>query len=47
MNNKLTIDSLLILDDTGMPKPPTIRQIIDRDIRELYRRDKTPDKKII
>lgn len=45
MNNKLTIDSLLILDDTGMPKPPTIRQIIDRDIRELYRRDKTPDKK--
>ncbi|UWH91237.1 MAG: hypothetical protein [Bacteriophage sp.] len=45
MNNKLTIDSFLILDDTGMPKPPTIRQIIDRDIRELYRRDKTPDKK--
>ena len=45
MNNKLTIDSLLILDDTGMPKPPTIRQIIDRDIRELYRRDKTTDKK--
>lgn len=45
MNNKLTIDSLLILDDTGMPKPPTIRQIIDRDIRELYCRDKTPDKK--
>ena len=45
MNNKLTIDSLLILDDTGMPKPPTIRQIRDRDIRELYRRDKTPDKK--
>ena len=45
MNNKLTIDSILILDDTGMPKPPTIRQIIDRDIRELYRRDKTPDKK--
>lgn len=45
MNNKLTIDSLLILDDTGMPQPPTIRQIIDRDIRELYRRDKTPDKK--
>ena len=45
MNNKLTIDSLLILDDTGMPKPPTIRQIIDRDIRELYRRDKTLDKK--
>ena len=45
MNNKLTIDSLLILDDTGMPKPPTTRQLIDRDVRELYNRDKTKDKK--
>ena len=45
MNYKLTIDSLLIIDDNGMPKPPTTRQLIDRDIRELYRRDKTPDKK--
>lgn len=45
INNKLLIDSLIIIDDTGMPKPPTTRQLIDRDIRELYRRDKTPDKK--
>lgn len=45
MNSKLLIDSLLIIDDNGMPKPPTTRQLIDRDIRELYNRDKSPDKK--
>ena len=45
MNYKLTIDSLLIIDDNGMPKPPTLRPLIDRDIRELFIRDKTPDKK--
>ena len=45
MNSKLLIDSLLIIDDNGMPKPPTVRQLIDRDIRELYRRDSTTDKK--
>ena len=45
MNTKLLIDSLIIIDDNGMPKPPTTRQLIDRDIRELYTRDKTPDKK--
>ena len=41
----ITIDSLLVVDDTGMPKPPGIRQLLDRDIRTLYSRDKTPDKK--
>ena len=45
MNNKLIIDSLLVIDDNGMPQPPTIRQLIDRNIRELYRRDKTADKR--
>ena len=45
MNSKLLIDSLIVIDDNGMPKPPTLRQLIDRDIRELYTRDKTPDKK--
>ncbi len=45
MNNKLLIDSLITIDDNGMPKPPTIRQLIDRDVRELYNRDKTKDKK--
>ena len=45
-NNKLLIDSLLLLDDNGMPQPPTLKQLIDRDVRELYRRDKTKDKKM-
>lgn len=43
--NKLTIDSLLVVDETGMPQPPTLRQLIDKDIRQLYNRDKTKDKK--
>ena len=41
----ITIDSLLVVDDTGMPQPPGIRQLLDRDIRTLYTRDKSPDKK--
>ena len=41
---KLDIDSLIVIDDTGMPKPPGVRQLIDRDIRELYTRDKSKDK---
>ena len=45
-NNKILIDSLLLLDDTGMPQPPTLKQLIDRDVRELYRRDKTKEKKM-
>lgn len=45
MNSRLLIDSLIIIDDNGMPKAPSVRQLIDRDIRELYTRDKTPDKK--
>lgn len=43
-NYKLTIDTLITIDDNGMPVPPTTRQLIDKDIRELYRRDKSKDK---
>lgn len=43
-NDDLIIDKLLIIDDTGMPQPPGIRQLVDKDIRELYNRDKTKDK---
>ena len=41
----ITIDSMLVVDDTGMPVPPTARQLLDRDIRMLYTRDKSKDKK--
>ena len=44
MNNKLLIDSLINIDDSGMPQAPTTRQLIDRDVRELYIRDTSKDK---
>lgn len=44
MANKLDIDKLIEIDDTGMPVPPNVRQLIDKDIRELYTRDKSKDK---
>lgn len=40
----LNVDKLILIDDTGMPKAPTIRQLIDKDVRTLWERDKTPDK---
>ena len=36
---------MLVIDDNGMPVPPTVRQLLDKDIRLLYTRDKTPDKR--
>lgn len=44
INKNLIIDSMLVIDETGMPVPPTIRQLVDKDIRELYTRDKSKDK---
>lgn len=45
MKRSLLIDSMLEIDDNGMPIAPGVRQLIDKDIRALYTRDKTPDKK--
>ena len=44
IDRKLIIDELITIDDSGMPKPPNLRQLLDSDIRDLYRRDKTKDK---
>ena len=44
MNYKLTIDTLITINDDGMPQAPTIRQLIDKDVRNLYTRDKSADK---
>ena len=41
----LTIEKLLTIDDTGMPKAPSIRQIQDKDVMLLYTRDNTSDKR--
>jgi len=43
---KLDIDYLITIDDNGMPKAPTVRQLLDKDIRDLYNRDPTDDKHI-
>lgn len=40
----LTIDSMLVIDDSGMPVAPTIRQLLNSDIRKLYNRDKSKNK---
>lgn len=45
VQSKLIIDELITIDDTGMPVAPNTRQLLDKDVRELYRRDTTPDKK--
>ena len=44
VGDKLLIDRMVEIDDNGMPKAPTIRQLMDKDIRELYQRDKSSDK---
>jgi hypothetical protein len=46
MKPKLDIDRLITVDDNGMPKAPTLRQLLDKDIKELYSRDPTKDKEL-
>lgn len=41
---KLTVDTLITIDDNGMPVAPNVRQLLDKDVRTLYTRDKTKDK---
>lgn len=41
---RLEIDRLISIDNTGMPVAPNIKQLLDKDIKELYSRDNTPDK---
>lgn len=40
----LKIENLISINETGMPQPPALNQIIDKDIYALYSRDSTPDK---
>lgn len=42
---KLDIDKLITIDESGMPKAPNARQLLDKDILALYIRDNTPDKR--
>ena len=40
----LDLDWMLTIDETGMPKAPNIKQLLDRDVAILWTRDKSPDK---
>lgn len=42
---KLEIDNLITIDESGMPKAPNARQLLDKDVLALYMRDNTPDKR--
>lgn len=42
---KLDVTQLITIDDNGMPVPPNTAQLLDREVRELYGRDKSKDKK--
>lgn len=42
---QINIDKLLTIDETGMPKAPTLRQILDKDVALLWQRDTTKDKR--
>ena len=43
--NNLNIEKLLTIDETGMPKAPSLRQIQDKDVALLWQRDNTNDKR--
>ena len=45
MAKNLDIDKLLVIDNTGMPQAPGIRQLLDKDVALLWQRDTTKDKR--
>ena len=44
MKTTYNIDKLIEIDNSGMPKAPGIRQLLDKDILQLYTRDISSDK---
>lgn len=44
MKDKLDITKMITIDDSGMPVAPTISQLLDSDVRDLYKRDRTKNK---
>lgn len=41
----VNIEKMLTIDETGMPKAPSLKQIQDRDVALLWQRDSTKDKR--
>lgn len=44
MASDVVIEKMLTIDNTGMPKAPTIRQLQDKDVALLWQRDTSKDK---
>lgn len=41
----VVIEKMLTIDETGMPKAPSLRQLQDKDVALLWQRDTTKDKR--
>lgn len=44
MNASIDIEKMIVIDDTGMPRAPGVRQLMDKDVLELWSRDKSKEK---
>ena len=44
MSASIDIEKMIVIDDTGMPRAPGVRQLMDKDILELWSRDKSKEK---
>lgn len=45
LNKTLIVDKMITIGEDGIPRPANLRQLLDRDIRALYQRDKYGDKR--
>lgn len=43
--SNVVLEKMLNIDETGMPKAPTLRQLQDKDVALLWQRDTTKDKR--
>lgn len=44
MSASIDIEKIIVIDDTGMPSAPGVRQLMDKDVLELWSRDKSKEK---
>lgn len=42
--SKIDILNIITIDKNGLPTPPSLKQLLDKDVRELYIRDRSNDK---
>lgn len=43
---KFTIENIITIDEFGIPKAPSLKQLLNKDVRLLYTRDKSKDKEM-